>query len=161
MSCVSSSCSYRDNPTLGDPNTLIEELLEMRNKIRVKEAELVMIRAKVGGVLYIESCIEVYVRMSPSHLSLFSPPSHPHNLTQLNMFTVLTRTTSPEMSYQLSSPLPPSSSPPLTGGHPRKSSAGLVGGKDHDFVESEKRRPALCAYCGGMIQRELSEGVRE
>ena len=40
-------CSYRDNPTLGDPNTLIEELLEMRNKIRVKEAELVMIRAKV------------------------------------------------------------------------------------------------------------------
>ena len=43
------TCSYRDNPTLGDPNTLIEELLEMRNKIRVKEAELVMIRAKVRG----------------------------------------------------------------------------------------------------------------
>ena len=100
-----------------------------------------------------------FLCLSPSHISHCS--HHPHTLTQLNMFTVLTRTTSPEMSYQLSSPLPPSSSSlPLTGGHPRKSSAGLVGGKDHDFVESEKRRPALCAYCGGMIQRELSEGVR-
>ena len=41
--------SYRDNPTLGDPNSLIEELLEMRNRIRVKEAELVMVRAKVSN----------------------------------------------------------------------------------------------------------------
>ena len=44
-------CSYRDNPMLGDPNTLIEELLEMRNKIRVKEAELVMVRAKVRTII--------------------------------------------------------------------------------------------------------------
>ena len=34
-------------------------------------------------------------------------------------------------------------------------------------MESEKRRPALCAYCGGMIQREEGgrmrgrEGIRE
>jgi hypothetical protein len=110
--------SYRDNPTLGDPNTLIEELLEMRNKIRVKEAELVMIRAK------------------------------------LNMFMSLVEAAPPEMSFQLSSPIPPPS------GHPRKSAAGLVSGRDHDFVESEKRRPALCAYCGGMIQPPISKGVK-
>ena len=32
---------------MGDPNTLIEDLLEIRNKIRVKEAELAMARGKV------------------------------------------------------------------------------------------------------------------
>ncbi len=41
-------CSYRDNPALGDPNSLIEELLEMRNKIRIKEVELIVIRGKVS-----------------------------------------------------------------------------------------------------------------
>ncbi len=41
-------CSYRENPALGDPNSLIEELLEMRNKIRIKEAELIVIRGKVS-----------------------------------------------------------------------------------------------------------------
>ena len=40
--------SYRENPSLGDPNSLIEELLEMRNKIRIKETDLIMIRGKVS-----------------------------------------------------------------------------------------------------------------
>ncbi|XP_064384983.1 uncharacterized protein LOC135333889 isoform X2 [Halichondria panicea] len=40
--------SYRDNPALGDPNSLIEELLEMRNKIRIKEVELIVIRGKLS-----------------------------------------------------------------------------------------------------------------
>ena len=40
--------SYRDNPSMGDPNTLMEELLEMRNKIRISEVEMVMKRAKVS-----------------------------------------------------------------------------------------------------------------
>lgn len=39
--------SYRENPSLGDPNSLIEELLEMRNKIRIKETDLIMVRGKV------------------------------------------------------------------------------------------------------------------
>lgn len=122
---------------LGDPNTLIEELLEMRNKIRVKEAELVMIRAKV------------------SNNTLISPQITYNLFLQINIFTTLDRPTSPpEMQYNLSSPSPPSTSPPLEAGHPHKSSAGLVGGREHDFVENEKRRPALCAYCNGMIQRK-------
>jgi hypothetical protein len=119
--------SYRDNPTLGDPNTLIEELLEMRNRIRIKEAELVMVRAK------------------------------------LNMFTSLVRPSlSPEMPYQLSSSPTPSSptSSIISGGRPQKSSAGLVAGRDHDFVENEKKRPTKCAYCGGMIQPPISKGVK-
>ena len=79
--------------------------------------------------------------------------------TQLNLFTsLMCPSTSPEVPYQLSSspPMPPSS--PVSGGHPRKSAAGFVGGRDHDFVENEKKRPALCAYCGGMIQREDEGG---
>lgn len=43
-------CSYRENPSLGDPNSLIEELLEMRNKIRIKETDLIMIRGKVQDI---------------------------------------------------------------------------------------------------------------
>ena len=166
-------CSYRDNPTLGDPNTLIEELLEMRNKIRVKEAELGMTRAKVTTIT---CCINIFFftkTLSPPVTSfttvftyLYHPPllpsllpslfilSSPSIPPQLKMFMSLVEATPPEMSFQLSSPIPPSSSPPLTSRHPRKSVAGLVSGRDHDFVESEKRRPALCAYCGGMIQRE-------
>ena len=41
------SFSYRENPSLGDPNSLIEELLEMRNKIRIRETDLIMVRGKV------------------------------------------------------------------------------------------------------------------
>ena len=71
------------------------------------------------------------------------------------MFATLMRPSSPpEMPYEMSVPVLRSASPHVSGGHPRKSSAGLVGGRDHDFVENEKKRPALCAYCGGMIQRE-------
>ena len=40
-------CSYRGNPSMGDPETLMDELLEMRNKIRMKKSELVMIKRKV------------------------------------------------------------------------------------------------------------------
>ena len=43
--------SYRENPSLGDPNSLIEELLEMRNKIRIKETDLIMVRGKVNAVV--------------------------------------------------------------------------------------------------------------
>ena len=133
--------SYRDNPTLGDPNSLIEELLEMRNRIRVKEAELVMVRAKVSNN---------YFSIHP----LVNLHMYTHTHTQLNMFSSLLRpSVSPEAPFQLSSPPPPPTSP-ISGGHPRKSSEGLVGGRDHDFIENEKKRPALCAYCGGMIQRE-------
>ena len=49
-------CSYRDNPALGDPNSLIEELLEMRNKIRIKEAELIVVRGKVRMCMYTCTC---------------------------------------------------------------------------------------------------------
>ena len=101
---------------------------------------------------------------SHSHPHTLRSLSRPHTLThsQLNMFTTLTRPTSPEMPYEMSSSPVPSSSPPLAGGHPRKSAAGLEGGREHDWVDSEKRRPARCAYCGGMIQREGGrEGGRE
>ena len=49
-------CSYRDNPALGDPNSLIEELLEMRNKIRIKEAELIVVRGKVCTCMCMYTC---------------------------------------------------------------------------------------------------------
>lgn len=41
------ACSYRENPSLGDPNSLVEELLHIRNKVRIKEADLSMIKGKV------------------------------------------------------------------------------------------------------------------
>ncbi len=40
-------CSYRENASLGDPNSLVEELLQIRNKVRIKEADLAMIKGKV------------------------------------------------------------------------------------------------------------------
>lgn len=40
-------CSYRENSSLGDPNTLVEELLQIRNKIRIKEADVAMVKGKV------------------------------------------------------------------------------------------------------------------
>ena len=39
--------SYRENSALGDPNSLVEDLLQIRNKVRIKEADLAMIRGKV------------------------------------------------------------------------------------------------------------------
>lgn len=41
-------CSYRENSALGDPNSLVEDLLQIRNKVRIKEADLAMIKGKVG-----------------------------------------------------------------------------------------------------------------
>ena len=40
-------CSYRENPALGDPNSLVEELLQIRNKVRMRESDLAMVKGKV------------------------------------------------------------------------------------------------------------------
>lgn len=40
--------SYRENASLGDPNSLVEELLQIRNKVRIKEADLAMIKGKLS-----------------------------------------------------------------------------------------------------------------
>jgi len=39
--------SYRENPALGDPNSLVEELLQIRNKVRMRESDLAMVKGKV------------------------------------------------------------------------------------------------------------------
>ncbi len=42
--------SYRENPALGDPNSLVEELLQIRNKVRMRESDMAMVKGKVSSL---------------------------------------------------------------------------------------------------------------
>ena len=158
--------SYRENPSLGDPNSLIEELLEMRNKIRIKETDLIMVRGKVNAVVA-QLFIIVHCSLCPSHLSSFLSALHflpPLSLSlslplppphQLGLFSPLSSngdvggSHSPAVVDEVLSPTQ------LESGKPTKSSEKFVIGRSHEFVESDVkfRIPPVCAYCSNIIQR--------
>ena len=162
--------SYRENPSLGDPNSLIEELLEMRNKIRIKETDLIMVRGKVNAVFaqLFPYLIVVHCSLCPSplsrslslHLSLPLPslPLHPPPFPsrhQLSLFSPLS--SNGDVGGSRSSAVVEEALSPtqLESGKPTKSSEKFVIGRSHEFVESDVkfRIPPVCAYCSNIIQR--------
>ena len=97
--------SYRENPSLGDPNSLIEELLEMRNKIRIKETDLIMVRGKVNAVVA-HSFPYLVVHCS---LCLSLPPPLTPSLPSSSLSLSLSASLPPPLSLSLSASysLPP------------------------------------------------------
>ena len=164
--------SYRENPSLGDPNSLIEELLEMRNKIRIKETDLIMVRGKVNSMfsytylsplllysltLYLSPSSSPSLSPLPLLLLLFPPPSSPPSPSphQLSLFTPLSSNgdaAGTRSSAVVDEALSPTQ---LESGKPTKSSEKFVIGRNHEFVESDVkfRIPPVCAYCSIIIQR--------
>ena len=127
----------------------------MRNKIRIKETDLIMVRGKVNAVvaqLFPYLVVHCSLRPPPLPLSPSLSPLSPH---QLGLFSPLSSngdaggSHSPAVVDEVLSPTP------LESGKPIKSSEKFVIGRSHEFVESDVkfRIPPVCAYCSIIIQR--------